>query len=86
MPMFRVVMSKPTAHQPNLPRNPFLIRDIFSPRWSQKRLQRTWEFEADSEAAVRELLADARKEGISEVDGFDLDRIEQLHATVNGDA
>ena len=74
MPNFRVTLSRYIPLDPN--RNPFYVRDVFSFR--SRRIDRVWEFDADSEPHVKRLLAEARTMDLYNVRGFELSRIEEV--------
>jgi len=73
MPQFKATAVK--RHQPERPRNPFLIDDIFSPRWATTVERRIWTFEATDENEVRRLFAEAKDKCGEHVYGFDLESV-----------
>jgi hypothetical protein len=80
MPQFRVALER-LARTEDGPRNPFLISDIFSPRWRRSVLVREWVMDADDEAHVRRLLDEARAMDVPGVREFNLRSIERIEAT-----
>jgi hypothetical protein len=75
MPLYRVTLNR--WHPLPDGTNPFKIRDVFRKRPCTERV---WEFEAADEDEVRRYYDDAKKQGIPDVIGFDLARIEQISA------
>ena len=73
MPQFKATATKYTPGE--RPRNPFLVRDIFSSRWAGTTERRTWEFDAADEAEVRRLFAEAQSMGVEQVVGFALESV-----------
>lgn len=74
MPLFKVTIARRVPGE--RPRNPFLIDDIFSPRWSSTVERRVWDkFEAADEDEVRAFFADAKARYLEQVIGFELESI-----------
>lgn len=73
---FRVLLQRPAANQ-HLPRNPFLIRDIFNLK-PIRMLIREWEVEARNRKHVEKMLKEARELNLDTVRGYSLLSIEPI--------
>lgn len=73
---FRVLLQRPAANQ-HLPRNPFLIKDIFHMP-PIRMLIREWEVEARNRKHVEKLLKEARALNLDTVHGYSLLSIEPI--------
>jgi hypothetical protein len=77
MPKFKVELQRRNrSYDPSPYRNPFLMN--INHLQGGTATVRMWEFEADDEAHVRRLLAEAIEQGLENVRGFELRSITEL--------